>query len=64
MYRLAERQVVKDFTMPKVPNADLYDQCGFKASGSIVAALVDITLTTSVLLETNNICSILVNRFR
>ena len=37
--------------MPEVPKANLYDQYGFKPSGSTAAALDDITQTILVLLE-------------
>ena len=51
--RLVERQVVRDLIMPNVSPANLYDQYGFKPSGSTAAALVDLTHTVTVMLETN-----------
>ena len=52
--RLVERQVVRDLIMPNVSPANLYDQYGFKLSGcSTTAALVDLTHTVTVMLETN-----------
>ena len=51
--RRVERLLVKDFNIPKVPPEDLINQYGFKPSGSTVAALIDITETVLILLETN-----------
>ena len=51
--RLVERPVVRDLIIPNLSSANLYDQYGFKPTGSITAALVDLTYTVTVMLETN-----------
>ena len=51
--RLVERLVVRDLIMPNVSQANLYDQYGFKPTGSTTATLVDLTHIVTVMLETN-----------
>ena len=51
--RLVERLVVRDLIIANVSPANLYDQYGFKPTGSPTAALVDLTHTVTVMLETN-----------
>ena len=51
--RMVERLVVKNHIFPAIPPAKLNDQFGFKPTGSTTAALVDITNTISIMLETN-----------
>ena len=51
--RLVERLVVRDLIMSNVSPANLYDQYEFKPTGSTTAALVDLTHTVTVMLETN-----------
>ena len=50
---MVERLVVKNHISPAIPPAKLNDQFGFKPTGSTTAALVDITNTISIKLETN-----------
>ena len=56
--RLVERLVVRDFIMPNVSPANLYDQYGFKPTGSTTAPLVDFTYTVKVMPETNQYCAV------
>ena len=51
--RMVERLIVKDHIFPAITPAKLYDQFGFKPTDSTTAALVDITNTISIMLETN-----------
>ena len=51
--RMFERLIVKDHIFPAITPAELYDQFGFKPTGSTTAALVDITNTISIMLDTN-----------
>ena len=51
--RMVERLVVKDHIFPAIPGEQLFDQYGFKRTGSTTAALVDITSTVSIMLEDN-----------
>ena len=51
--RMVERLVVKNQISPAIPPAKLNDKFGFKSTGSSTAALVDITNTISIMLETN-----------
>ena len=50
---LVERLVDQDLIMPNVSPANLYDQYGCKPTGSTTSALVDLTHTVTVMLETN-----------
>ena len=45
--------MVKDYIFPTIPAENLFDQYGFKPTGSTTAALVDITSTISIMLEEN-----------
>ena len=47
--RVVERLIVRDHIFPTITPGTLYDQFGFKPT----AALVDITNTISIMLETN-----------
>ena len=51
--RMVVRLIVKDHIFPAITPAKLYDQFGFKPTGSTTAALVAITNTISIMLETN-----------
>ena len=51
--RTVERLIVKDHIFHAITSATLYDQFGFKPTGSTTAALVDITNTISIMLKTN-----------
>ena len=51
--RMVERLIVKDHIFSAITAAKLYDQFGFKPTGSTTAALVDIINTISIMLETN-----------
>ena len=51
--RMAECLIVKDHIFPTITPAKLYDQFGFKPTDITTAALVDITNTISIMLETN-----------
>ena len=51
--RMVEPLIVKYHIFPAISPAKLYDQFGFKPTGSTTAALVDITNTISIMLETN-----------
>ena len=51
--RLVKRLVVRDLIMSNVSPANLYDQYAFKRTGSTTAALIDLTHTITVMLETN-----------
>ena len=51
--RMVERLIVKDHIFPAITPAKLYNQFGFKPTGSTTAAFVDITNTISIMLETN-----------
>ena len=44
---------MKDHIFPAIPAEQLFDQYGFKPTGSTTAALVDITSTVSIMLEDN-----------
>ena len=44
---------MKDHIFPTIPTEQLFYQYGFKPTGSITAALVDITSTVSIMLEDN-----------
>ena len=46
--------MVKDYIFPSMPAENIFDQYGFKSTGSTTAALVDITSTISIMLEENN----------
>ena len=50
---MVEPLVVKNHISPAIPPAKLNDQFGFKPTGITIAALVDITNTISIMLETN-----------
>ena len=50
---MVERLIVKDHIFPVITPVKLYDQFGFKPTGSTTAALADITNTISIMLETN-----------
>ena len=49
---MAERLIVKDHIFSVIIPAKLYDQFGFKPTGSTTTALVDITNTIPIMLET------------
>ena len=51
--RMVERLAVKNHISPAIPPTKLNDQFGFKPMGSTTSALVDLTNTISVMLETN-----------
>ena len=51
--QMVERLVVKGRIFSAITPAKLYDQFGFKPTGSVTAALVDITYTISIMLKTN-----------
>ena len=51
--RMDERLIVKDFIFPSIPPAHLFDQYGFKKTGSTIAAITHIMHKISMLLETN-----------
>ena len=50
--RMVERLIVKDHIFHAITPAKLYDQFGFKPTGSTTVALVYITNTISIMLET------------
>ena len=50
--RMVERLIVKDHIFPAITPAKLYDQFEFKPTDSTTAALVDVTNTISIMLET------------
>ena len=50
---MVERLIVKDHIFPAITPAKLYDQFGFKPTGSTTVELVDITNTISIMLGTN-----------
>ena len=50
---MVARLIVKDHIFPAITPAKLYDQFVFKPTSSTTAALVDITNTISIMLETN-----------
>ena len=52
--RIVERLVVKDHIMKYVPCEQLFDQYGFKRTGSTTAALIDVTHTVVTMLETSS----------
>ena len=56
---MVERLVVKDHIFSAITPTKLYDQFGFKPTGSTTAAFVDITNTISIMLETNKYVSCL-----
>ena len=41
--RMVERLIVKDHIFPSIPTEDLFDQYGFKKTGSTTAAIIDRT---------------------
>ena len=49
--RMLERLVVRDHISPTIPPGKLFDQYGFKPTGSTTSALIDITHTVSIMLE-------------
>ena len=51
--RMVDRLIVKEHIYPVIPPKAIYDQYGFKPTGSTTAAIVDITHTVSIVLETN-----------
>ena len=50
---MVERLIVKDHIFPSIPTEQLFDQYGFNKTGRTTAAIIDITHTISMLLETN-----------
>ena len=48
-----ERLIVKDLIFPLILTEQLFDQYGFKKTGSTTVAIIDITHKISMLLETN-----------
>ena len=52
--RIVERLVLKDHIMPYVPCEQLFNQYGFKRTGSTTAALIDVTHTVVTMLETSS----------
>ena len=53
LWRMVERVVVNNHISPAIPPAKLNDQFGFKPTSSTTVALVDITTTIAIMLETN-----------
>ena len=51
--RIVERIIVKDHIFSAIPTTAISDQYGFKPTGSTTAAIVGITDSFSVMLETN-----------
>ena len=56
--RIVERLVVKDHIMPFVPCEQLFDQYGFKRTGSTTAALIDVTHTVVTMIEIVVMCDV------
>ena len=50
---MIERLIVKDHIFLAITLAKLYDQFGFKPTGSTTAALVDFTNIIAIMIETN-----------
>ena len=51
---IVKRLVVKDHIMPFLPCEQIFDQYGFKRTGSTTAALIDVTHTVMTMLETGS----------
>ena len=52
---MVERLVFRDHISPAIPSVELYDQYGFKPTGSTNSALIYITNTVSIMLEDGKI---------
>ena len=50
---MVEQLIVKEHIYPAILPKAIYDQYGFKPTDSATAAIVDITHTVSIMLETN-----------